>query len=225
VNGQDRQVPAIARTSGPEALRDCALVVSQGCAGQPVSSGLWKVPRRALLVLPLAAQAADPLAAVMAAFRAVRESRASFVEEKEVPELDRPIVSRGTLAWRAPDRLEKRTTEPAPELFLVEGDRLTLERPQRGLRETIALDTAPEIRPLVEALRATLAGDLATLRQHHDVSFSGDTTQWRIVLVPRSLRLRGAVQRITLEGSVGFLAVVETQGNEGRTRLMANPVP
>jgi outer membrane lipoprotein-sorting protein len=178
-----------------------------------------------VLVLPLAAQAPDPLAAVMAALRAVPESRASFVEEKEVPELDRPIVSRGTLAWRAPDRLEKRTLEPAPEVFLVEGDRLTLERPQRGLRETIALDTAPEIRPLVEALRSTLAGDIATLRQHHEVSFSGTTAQWRITLVPRSLRLRGAVQRITLEGRGGFLALVETQGNDGRTRLMATPAP
>jgi outer membrane lipoprotein-sorting protein len=217
--------------------------------GEDITPRPSAATRRALLAFPLAARAtdalaaqtsdslvaqaqdafatsaADPLAAVMAAFRAVRESRASFVEEKEVPELDRPIVSRGTLAWRAPDRLEKRTTEPAPELFLVEGDSLTLERPQRGLRETIALDTAPEIRPLVEALRATLAGDIATLRQHHDVSFSGDTTQWRIVLVPRSLRLRGAVQRITLEGSGAFLAVVETHGNEGRTRLMASPAP
>ena len=181
------------------------------------------VARRTVLVLPLAAQAADPIAAVMAALRGNREARATFVEERELPELERPIVSRGTLAWRAPDRLEKRTVEPAPELFLVEGDRLTLERPQRGLRETIALDTAPEIRPLVEALRATLAGDIATLRQHHEVSVSGDTTRWRIVLVPRSPRLRGAVQRITLEGSGGFLAVVETQGNEGRTRLMATP--
>ncbi|BDG70574.1 outer membrane lipoprotein carrier protein LolA [Roseomonas fluvialis] len=181
--------------------------------------------RRALLALPLAAQAPDPLAAVMASLRAVPASRATFVEEKQVPELDRPIVSRGTLAWRAPDRLEKRTLEPAPETFLVEGDRLVLERPQRGLRETIALDAAPEIRPLVEALRATLAGDIATLRQHHEVSFSGEVAQWRITLVPRSLRLRGAVQRITLEGRGGVLAVVETQGNDGRTRLMATPAP
>jgi outer membrane lipoprotein-sorting protein len=217
VTGQDRSVFVISRKSALKTQRDCG--------GEPASSGLWKVPRRAVLVLPLAAQTADPLGSVMAAFRAVPSSNATFVEEKEVPELDRPIVSRGTLAWRAPDRLEKRTTEPAPELFLVEGDRLTLERPQRGLRETIALDTAPEIRPLVEALRATLAGDIATLRQHHEVSFSGEPARWRIVLVPRSLRLRGAVQRITLEGSAGFLAMVETQGNEGRTRLMASPVP
>lgn len=181
--------------------------------------------RRALLILPLAAQAPDPLREVMAAFAAVRESQATFVEEKELPELERPLVSRGVLSWRAPDRLEKRTLEPAEELFLVEGDRLTLDRPGLGVREALALDTAPEIRPLVEAVRATLAGDLATLRAFHEVTFSGDPAQWRIVLVPRSVRVLAAVQRITLEGEGAFLRVVETQGREGRTRLMATPAP
>jgi hypothetical protein len=184
-----------------------------------------RVARRALLALPLIAQAPDPLLAVMAALAAMRASRATFIEEKEVPELDRPLVSRGTLTWQAPDRLEKRTIEPAAELFLIEGDRVTLERPGRGVRETLSLDAAPEIRPLVEALRATLAGDIVTLRAHHEVSFSGDPARWRILLVPRSPRLRGAVQRIMLEGVGGFLSVVETQGNEGRTRLVATPVP
>ncbi|WP_137127148.1 LolA-related protein [Roseomonas sp. HF4] len=187
------------------------------------------VARRALLALalplPLAAQAPDPLAAVMAGLAAVRESRAAFVEEKEMPELDRPLVSRGVLLWRAPDRLEKRTLEPVPETFLVEGDRVTLERPQRGVRETIDLDASPEIRPLVEAIRATLAGDLATLRAHHEVAFTGDARAWRLRLVPRSPRVRAAVQRIVLEGEGAFLRLVETQGNEGRSRMMATPLP
>jgi hypothetical protein len=183
------------------------------------------VARRALLALPLAAQAPDPLAAVMAGLAAVRESRAAFVEEKEMPELDRPLVSRGVLLWRAPDRLEKRTLEPALETFLVEGDRVTLERPGRGVRETIDLDASPEIRPLVEAIRATLAGDLATLRAHHEVAFTGDARGWRIRLVPRSPRVRAAVQRIVLEGEGAFLRLVETQGNEGRSRMTATPLP
>lgn len=191
-----------------------------GGSGRPPSPA-----RRALLALPLAAQAPDAFAAVMAGLAAVRERRVGFVEEKELPELDRPLVSRGTLAWRAPDRLEKRTLDPAPETFLVEGDRLTLERPERGLRETVALDAAPEIRPLVEALRATLAGDAATLRAHHEVAFGGDAARWRLVLTPRSLRARAAVQRITLEGEGDLLRVVETQGNGGRTRLVATPLP
>ena len=183
------------------------------------------IGRRILLALPLAAQAPDPLREVMAAFTAQRDSRAVFVEEKELPELERPLVSRGLLAWRAPDRLEKRTVEPEAEIFLVEGDTLTIERPGRGIRESLPLDTAPEIRPLVEAVRATLAGDLATLRAHHEVSFSGNPANWRILLVPRSVRVLAAVQRITLEGEGGFLRTVETQGRDGRTRLMATRLP
>ena len=184
--------------------------------------------RRAVLgaaLLPLPAPAADPFAEVMAALAAVGESRARFVEEKEVPELEAPLRAAGVLAWRAPDRLEKRTIEPVEELFLVEGERLTLERPARGLRETIALDASPEIRPLVEALRGTLAGDAALLARHHEVTFGGTPAAWRIVLVPRSLRVRGAVQRIVLEGEGAFLRLVETQGNDGRARLMATPLP
>ncbi len=179
----------------------------------------------ALLLLPAAAGAQDAMASVMAALAAVRESRARFVEEKEIPELEGLLTSRGLLSWRAPDRLEKRTTEPFDERLLVEGDRLLLERPDRDIRQEVALDTAPEIRPLVEAIRATLAGDAATLRRHFRIDFSGDLTRWRLVLTPLSMRVLAAVQRITLEGEGAAVLVVETQGREGRSRMMATPLP
>lgn len=177
----------------------------------------------ALLLVPAAGHAQDALASVMAGLAAVRDSRASFVEEKQLPELDRPLTARGTLAWRAPDRLEKRTTEPFQERLLVEGDRLVLERPDRDQRQDVALDTAPEIRPLVEAIRATLAGDAATLRRYFRIDFGGDASRWRMVLTPLSMRVLAAVQRITIEGEGDAVRVVETQGREGRSRMMVTP--
>ena len=176
-----------------------------------------------LLTLPVAAQAQDAMQQVMAALAAVRESRARFVEEKDIPEIEGLLTSRGTLSWRAPDRLEKRTTEPFEERLLVEGDRLLLDRPDRDLHQELALDTAPEIRPLVEAIRATLAGDAATLRWYFDIDFSGDLARWRMVLTPLSMRVLAAVQRIVLEGQGGTVLVVETQGREGRSRMMVTP--
>lgn len=176
-----------------------------------------------LLCLPVAAQAQDAMAQVMAALAAVRESHARFVEEKDIPEIEGLLTSRGTLSWRAPDRLEKRTTEPFEERLLVEGDRLLLDRPDRDLHQELALDTAPEIRPLVEAIRATLAGDATTLRRYFDIDFSGDQARWRMVLTPRSMRVLAAVQRIVLEGQGGAVLVVETQGREGRSRMMVTP--
>ena len=82
----------------------------------------------------------------------------------------------------------------------------------------------PEIRPLVEAIRATLAGDAATLRMHFRVDFSGDPARWRLVLTPLSMRVLAAVQRITIEGEAAFVLVVETQGREGRSRMSATPL-
>ena len=178
---------------------------------------------RTLLTLPVAAQAQDAMQQVMAALAAVRESRARFVEEKDIPEIEGLLTSRGTLSWRAPDRLEKRTTEPFEERLLVEGDRLLLDRPDRDLHQELALDTAPEIRPLVEAIRASLAGDAATLRWYFDIDFSGDLARWRMVLTPLSMRVLAAVQRIVLEGQGGTVLVVETQGREGRSRMMVTP--
>ncbi len=176
----------------------------------------------AALLLPGIAHAQDAMAQVMAALAAVRESRATFVEEKDLPELERPLVSRGMLIWQAPQRLEKRTIEPFEERLVVDGDRLLLET--REQRQELALDTAPELRPLVEAIRATLAGDVTTLRRYYDIAFSGSPTRWRMVLTPLSARLLAAVQRITIEGEGGAILMVERQGRDGNSRMVVTPV-
>jgi outer membrane lipoprotein-sorting protein len=177
-----------------------------------------------LAALARAARAEAPLEALMRAFAAIRASRAAFVEEKEMPELDRPLLSRGTLSWQAPDRLEKRTTAPIEEVLRVEGDLLTLERPRQGTRQVLSLDRSPEIRPLVEAIRATLAGDLAALRRHYAVAFEGDPAgRWTLVLTPLSGRVLAAVQRVALTGRGAAILGVESQHGGGFTRMRIEP--
>ena len=168
------------------------------------------------------------LEALMRAFAAVPRSRAAFTEERAIPELDLPLPSEGTLGWTAPDRLEKRTTAPIQEVLRVAGDRLVYERPDRGIRREFGLDEQPELRALVEAVRGTLAGDLATLRRHYEVGFEGAPGgggSWRMVLTPLSWRVRGAVQRIVLAGRGAQVLVVDTEGNGGVTRMRIAPIP
>lgn len=186
--------------------------------------------RRSLLLslLPATAlaQGEAELARVMAGLAAVRQRRAGFVEDKTVPELDVPLRSEGTLAWSAPDRLERRVTSPIEERLLLDGARLTYERPDRGIRRDFALSDQPEMGALVEAIRGTLAGDLAALRRHYDVSFSTPADgSWRMLLVPLSLRLRGAVQRITVTGEGAEVLGIETQANDGTSRMRITPRP
>jgi hypothetical protein len=185
------------------------------------------IGRRLLLALtPLgaaAARAETPLEALMRRLAAVRADEVAFAEEKAIPELDLPLAATGTLRWRAPDRLEKRTEWPIREVLRIEGDRLTLERPDQGVRRSLSLDQSPEIRPLVEAIRASLAGDLATLRRHYEIAMEGTPEAFRLTLVPLSTRVLAAVQRIVLAGRDARILEIDTQEGGGTTRLRITP--
>jgi hypothetical protein len=181
-----------------------------------------------LILLALAAPARAEeaaLARLMQGFAAETRSEARFTEEKAIPELDLPLPSEGTLRWQAPDRLEKHTTSPIEEVLRVEGSHLLYERPDRGIRREFGLEEQPEMRALVEAVRGTLAGDLASLHRYYDINFTpeGPETPWRMVLSPLSIRLRAAVQRITVSGRGPQVRRIETEGGGGVTRMQINP--
>lgn len=177
----------------------------------------------ALLTLPsLPARAEDALDRVMRALAAVRTSEAAFEETKEIPGLESPLPSSGVLRWAAPDRLERHTTAPNEERLVIEGDRLTYQR--GGVRRDLSLDQSPELRPLVESIRSTLAGDLATLRRHYEVAFEGTPDAWTLRLTPRLPRVRAAVRRVTLTGRGAAVLTVATEGNE-TTLMRITPRP
>lgn len=176
----------------------------------------------AALALPILPAHADEAALVaqMAALAAVRERRSRFTEERAIPELDVPLPNSGTLFWRAPDRLEKHTLSPFEERLTMDGGRLTYERPDRGIRRDFSLSEQPEMAALVEAVRSTLAGDLATLRRHYGVGFEGVAGgAWRMVLHPLAFRVRGAVQRIVVTGRGAEVTGVDTEGGGGVSRM------
>jgi hypothetical protein len=122
--------------------------------------------------------------------------------------------------------LEEHTTSPLDERLVVEGDRLLYERADRGVRREFGLDDQPEMRALVEAVRATLAGDLPALSRHYDVRLEGaPDADWRLALVPRSVRVRAAVQRILVSGRGARVLAVDTEGGGGVTRMRIQPGP
>jgi hypothetical protein len=177
------------------------------------------------LALAQPASAETTLEGTMRALAAVREAHATFSEDKAIPELSAPLPSTGTLTWVAPNRLEKHTTWPSEEILRIEGDQLLLQRPEQNIRQELSLDQSPDIRPFVEAIRSTMAGDLATLQRHFDLRFSPEGSGWRIQLTPLSLRIRAALQLVDLYGEGDRVLRVETRGSDGITRLRITPRP
>ena len=172
--------------------------------------------------IPPATRAAPgwTLEALMARLAAVPARHARFVEEKHLAALATPIEARGELVYRRPAYLEKITTAPAPERLLVDGGTLRFEHD--GHVETFDLAARPELAALVEAVRGTLAGDLAGLGASYAVALAGDEGAWRLSLTPRSVALARLLRLVAVEGHGAEperIDIIEADGDTARMRI------
>ena len=147
-----------------------------------------------------------------------RPERAAFQERKYLALLERPVDSSGTLAFIPPARLEKRTLQPRPEAVIADGDSLVLER--GGRRQAISLSDNPAIGTLIESIRATLAGDLASIQRAYSAELSGNADGWRIVLRPLDAAVTPLVKSIEIAGVGGEVRQVEVFQADGDRSVM-----
>lgn len=175
----------------------------------------------ALLAWASAASAAPPwtLERLLQGFAQSRESRASFVEKKSVRVLDRALVSSGELRFAAPDRLEKRTLRPRPEVLRLDGDTLTLERGEHRLQ--LELRAYPEMAAFAESIRGTLAGDRAALERVYALRLEGAERSWALTLTPRDPAMAALVQRVRIAGRRAEVTVIEILQANGDSTLMS----
>jgi len=74
--------------------------------------------------------------------------------------------------------------------------------------------------PLIESLRATLAGDLPALKRLFDVDFAGNLDRWTLTLTPHDPKVAKAVSRVRIDGSRDVLYKVEIFEAGGDRSLM-----
>ncbi len=175
-----------------------------------------------------AARVGEPFTArqLMQTLAANKASRADFVEKKYLASLDRPLESSGELVYVAPSRLEKRTIKPKPEVLIVDGDTLTIER--NGTKRSISLASFPEVSAFTESIRATLAGDLDALTRDYRVEVDGSAAQWRLTLLPSDPKIAALVSRVTVTGHdnrVDAIEVLQADGNRSVTTITPTTAP
>ena len=178
----------------------------------------------------LAARAAAPLTVVelMQMLGAVQSATARYVETRESALLKSPLVLKGTLSYRRPDRLEKHVLAPYDERIIVEGGKLTLENSAQNRRKTVSVGAAPGLAALVESVRATRAGDLAALERHYVLQVEGSREQWTLTLRPLASQVADYVTSITRSGSAGRIAritVLEAGGDRSVMEITEDKSP
>ncbi|HTT80666.1 MAG TPA: LolA-related protein [Stellaceae bacterium] len=145
----------------------------------------------------------------------VKSASAQFTERKTMHMLNAPLATSGMLVYVAPDRMEKVTLTPMHERFVLERNRVTITGGPNNLTQTFLLTNYPEIGGLVEGIRATLAGDLPTLKRFYAVGLGGDWVHWQLLLQPKAAELAHFVKWIRIRGSGDRIDEVESEGSSG----------
>ena len=147
-----------------------------------------------------------------------KHGHVTFVEEHFLSMLDRPLESSGELLYDAPDRLEKRTIKPKPEDLVLEGGVVSAQRGKHHY--VLDLKQYPQVVPFIESIRATLAGDRASLERVFKVDFTGSLEHWTLGLVPLDSKLAKTVAQIHIEGEKDLIHTVEIREADGDRSLL-----
>ena len=185
------------------------------------SRGWRHLPIIVMALAATTAQAAAPsqdLDSLMGLLAQRQHGHVSFTEKHFLAVLDRPVESSGELLYDAPDRLEKRTLKPKPETLVLQHGVITAQRGRHTY--TLNLSDYPQIVPLIDSIRATLAGDRASLERLFKVTFDGALEQWTLVLAPSDPAVAKSVREIRIEGARDAIHTVEIQQADGDRSLL-----
>ena len=139
----------------------------------------------------------------------------AFTEIRFSPLLQQPLVVSGTLGYGGPTALDRQVTRPYREDTEIRGESVRVSREHEPTR-SFALKRAPELRGLLQAFTALLAGDQAAVERDFTIGATGDEASWRLILTPVDARARRRVKQVEIDGREGtprcFAVVNASQG-------------
>jgi hypothetical protein len=79
----------------------------------------------------------------------------------------------------------------------------------------------PQLAPLIDSIRATLAGDRAALERVFELEFSGTLEHWQLRLEPRAATLTATLKRIDMQGQRDAVDEVQVWQSDGDHSIMS----
>ena len=169
------------------------------------------------------AQGEFTLGELMGSLARRKHGEVSYVQEDYFAILDRPVKSSGVLAYSAPDRLEKRTLKPKRESLVLQGDELTVQRGRRTYH--MQLSAYPQVAPLVDAVRDTLAGNEEGLERVFKVALTGTAEDWKLELEPLDKAVARKVRGVEIAGARDEIRSVTISQMDGDRSVMTLGAP
>ena len=150
----------------------------------------------------------------------VKSSEKKFTERKYMSVLTTPLVSSGTLSYRAPAWLAKHTLHPRNERMVLNHGIITIENSSGQVQRSMMVDQYPAIGAFVESIRATLAGDQKALEKYYQIKLAGNPDRWNLQLLPRDPETLRVVHEIRMEGRDNQIDTIEIREANGNRSVM-----
>ncbi|MES1980936.1 MAG: LolA-related protein [Pseudomonadota bacterium] len=160
------------------------------------------------------------VARLMQRLAQVQHAQGQFVEKKYLRILNKPLESSGTLIYQAPGHLEKHTRAPKIESLVLDKSTLLIDSKASGKRR-LTLQDYPLLWALIEGIRSTLAGDVATLNRFYQIKLDGDISRWRLILIPTDAKALELVREIRISGREDRVSEIETLETTGDRSVMS----
>jgi hypothetical protein len=159
--------------------------------------------------------AADLLAPIEARLVRAPIVRASFVQERTMQVLKRPLVTRGRLVAAAGQGVLWQVREPYKTTMLVRR-RMNLEWAGDGPPQRLEMAANPALRALADALLGLLTGETGALvALFEPTALPSAGPGWRLALVPKGEDLAAMIERVEIAGErfVQQAVIDETGGD------------
>lgn len=174
-------------------------------------------------LLPLAAQAAAPVAKIQAMLARPALLCGRFEQTKQLSGMKKPLLSNGRFCVVAGKGVLWRTLQPFPNTLRLTRDEIVHFQ---GDHVAMRLDakTEPTVRMINSVLFSLLAGDLGQLDTLFEVEGSADANSWQVALKARQPALAKAIGAIKLDGGAYVKNIVISEASGDRTSIVFSAI-
>ncbi len=137
-----------------------------------------------------------------------------FVEYRFSHLLKRAAVSTGTLEYREAGVWVRTVESPRPERAEIANDEIRMRRGD-GPERRVSLSRAPQLRLLLDSLRALLEGRITRLGDEFETTLTSREPAWGLRLTPRDATLARKVARFDVYGTGDAPACIEMAEPDG----------
>jgi hypothetical protein len=149
----------------------------------------------------------------------VERVEVAYQETVESTLIEIPLGTRGRLIYQAPAHIRRFSDQG--DGFELDGERMRLISSGRVVNDLIVSDIKP-LAALVGALRATFAGDFATLQANYRLDYQADQAHWTLDLGSDGPSLSGLFERIRIIGdgaTIETIEILEPNGDQRSLRM------